>query len=116
MSTLYLNPETWDLAVDVNGNIALAEDPYASAQDAASQATLFIGELLYDTTQGVSWWNILGELPPIEYVRAQLVAAALLVPNVTAAQVYFSSFSQRAISGQLQVTVAGYSTPGVASF
>ena len=45
MNTLYLDPQSWDLALDVAGNIALAKDPYAKAQDVASAARLFVGEL-----------------------------------------------------------------------
>ena len=36
MNTLFLNPATWDLMVDAEGNIAMAEAPYSTAQDVAS--------------------------------------------------------------------------------
>lgn len=36
MNTLYLDQESWDLTLDTAGNIALAKDPYAKAQDVAS--------------------------------------------------------------------------------
>lgn len=104
MSTIYLNPQTWCPVVDSSGNIAIADEPYALAQDAASAIKLWLGELYYDNTQGVSWDNILAKLPPLNYVRSQFVTAALNVTNVESAQVYFSSFSQRSLSGQVQVT------------
>jgi hypothetical protein len=104
MTSIYLNPETWSPVVDSSGNIALASEPYSLAQDAASAIKLWSGELYYDTTQGVSWNNILAKLPPLNYVRSQFVAAALTVPGVSKAAVFFSGFSQRAISGQVQVT------------
>lgn len=103
MSSLYLNPRTWDLVADVNGNIALAGPPYSDAQDAACQIKLWRGELYYDTSQGVPWWNVYGELPPLNYVRTQLENAALLVPDVVSARVLFSSFTSRIISGQVQI-------------
>lgn len=104
MNTIYLSPSTWDLVADVNGNIAMATNPYAQAQDAATAIKTFLGECYYNTTLGVAWWNILGQLPPINYVKAQLVAAALTVPGVTKAVVYITSFTARALTGQVQIT------------
>ena len=40
-STLLLDPDTWDLTVDNNGNIAVAAPPYAVAQDVASAIRTF---------------------------------------------------------------------------
>ena len=34
MNTLLLHTSTWDLTVDIDGNIAMASDPYSEAQDA----------------------------------------------------------------------------------
>ena len=45
MNTLYLDPQSWDLVLDAAGNIAMAKDPYAKAQDVASACRLFSGEL-----------------------------------------------------------------------
>lgn len=102
-TTLYLSPPTWDLALDASGNIALASAPYALAQDAASAIRTFIGECWYDTTIGVPYWaEILGHQPPLELVKAELVAAALTVPGVIAAQVFITSVS-RMVTGQVQV-------------
>lgn len=106
MNTLYLTP-SWDLTSDAFGNIALATEPYALAQDAASAIRTFQGEVYYDTTQGVPYWaQILGQAPPLALVRSKMIDAALTVPGVTAAAVFFSSFSGRALAGQVQVTSA----------
>lgn len=110
MDTLLLDPVAWDLLLDASGNIALAQDPYSIAQDAASAIRLFLGELYYDTTKGVPYWaSILGQSPPLALVKAKLVAAAMTVPEVVAAQVFITGVSaQRIITGQVQVTtVAG---------
>ena len=56
MKTLLLDQTTWDLTLDANNNIALAAEPYAFAQDAASAIRLFQGELWYDTTRGVPYF------------------------------------------------------------
>lgn len=103
--TLLLDRSTWDLVLDVSGNIAVASDPYSLAQDAASAIKLFQGELWYDTSQGIPYFQqILGQAPHFSYMKAQFIKAALTVPGVVAAQVFISGFQDRIISGQVQVT------------
>jgi hypothetical protein len=106
MNTWFLNPTTWDLALDSNGSIAMATNPYALAQDAASAIKTFLGEVYYDTTQGVPYWQqILGTPPSVPVIVAQLQKAALTVPEVVAAQVFITGFDgTRNLSGQVQVT------------
>lgn len=105
MRTLLLDTDTWDLVLDANGNIAVADEPYALAQDAASAIKLFQGELWYDTTQGVPYWAmILARFPPLPLVKAKIVAAALTVPGVVSAVCFVSSFKNRKLTGQVQIT------------
>lgn len=116
MNTLLLDVATWDLCLDASNNIAMATNPYAIAQDAASAIRTFSGELWYDTTQGVPYWDrILGQFPPLEFMRAQFVAAALTVPETIAAVCYFSDVVGRQLSGQVQVTNV-FGVLSVASF
>jgi hypothetical protein len=76
MDTLALDRTTWDLFLDARGDIAVASNPYSLAQDAASAIRLFSGELYYDTTQGVPYFGqILGQMPPLEFMKAQFVGA-----------------------------------------
>jgi hypothetical protein len=115
-TTLYLLPDTWDLTADAFGNIALASEPYALAQDAASAIRTFEGECYYDTTQGLPYWQqILGKMPPLSLVRQKMVDAALSVPGVVSARVFFSGFDDgtRQLSGQVQVTNAAGELAGV---
>ena len=107
--TLLLDTVLWDLCVDSNGNIAVASEPYALAQDAASACRLFEGELWYDTTQGIPYWQaILGQMPPLAYLKAKYVAAALSVPDVKSAQVFIATITRdRVVSGQVQITGPG---------
>lgn len=117
MNTLFLSPDTWDLAVDVNGNIAMATGNYALAQDAASTVKLFLGELWYGTTQGVPYLQqLLGYKPPLSTVKAHLVAAALTVPGVTSAQVFITALSNRQVSGQVQILDGTGNVISAASF
>lgn len=105
MNTLYLDPGSWDLAVDANRNIAMASEPYSLAQDAASAIRTFFGEVYYDTTKGVPYFTeLLGKTPSLPLLKAQFVAAALTVPGVVSAQVFISGVSDRNVSGQVQVT------------
>lgn len=104
MNTLLLDPETWDLVIDAAGNIAMATQPYSIAQDVASACRLFSGELWYDTAKGVPYFEqILGKNPPLSLIKAEIVKAALTVPNVVSAQCFISAFDGRSITGQVQV-------------
>lgn len=103
MKTLLLDVNSWDLVLDNSGNIALASEPYALAQDVASTIKTFIGELWYDDTQGVPYFDkILGKYPPLGLIRTQLKQAALAVPGVVSAKVTINSFVNRTVTGQVQ--------------
>jgi hypothetical protein len=104
-STLLLTQDTWDLCLDASGNIAVASPPYAVAQDVASAIKTFLGEIYYDTGVGIPYFEqILGKSPPLQLVKSQFINAALTVPGVTSALVFFSSFTGRELSGQVQIT------------
>ncbi len=104
--TLFLDAAAWDLALDSGGNIAVATSNYSLAQDAASAIRTFQGECYYDTRQGLPYWTQILDngQASIAVVKAQFVAAALTVPGVASAQVYFSGLSGRNLTGQVQVT------------
>lgn len=105
MRTLLLDTAAWDLVADAAGNVAVAADPYALAQDAASAVKVFQGEIYYDTAQGVPYYQqILGRFPPVSLMKAKFVAAAKTVPGVAAAACFISSVSGRTVRGQVQVT------------
>lgn len=103
-NTLLLDTVRWDLVVDQNGDIAMATEPYSLAQDAASQCRLFQGELWYDTTQGIPYFqDVLGQMPPLPLLKALFVQAAELVPGVISAQAFISAITEtRVIVGQVQ--------------
>jgi hypothetical protein len=106
-STLLLDTETWDLTLNAAGDIAVAAEPYAIAQDAASAIKTFSGELFYDTTMGLPYWQqILGHWPPLPLVKAYMVDTALTVPGTASANVFVTSFIDRELHGQVQITGA----------
>jgi hypothetical protein len=91
--------------VSVTHDIAVAAEPYALAQDAASAIKLFKTEDYYDTTRGIPYFEqILGHWPPVSVMKAYFNAAAKTVPGVVAAQSFIDSIQDRRPSGQVQVT------------
>jgi len=104
MNTLLLDRSLWDLVLDANGDMAMASDPYAIAQDVASACRLFLGELWYDNRQGVPYFQqILGQRPPLSTIKAAIERAALTVPEVVSARCLVASFTDRTVTGQVQV-------------
>lgn len=105
MKTLLLDTETWDLCLDASGNIAVADAPYAIAQDVASAIKTFAGELYFDTAQGIPYFSqILGQRPTLQLVKAAMEKAALTVSGVVKALCLFSSLKDRKLTGQIQIT------------
>lgn len=104
MKTLLLDQSAWDLVLNSNGDIALASNPYSISQDVASAIKTFLGECYYNTSLGLPYFSdILGENPPLSFVKQQIVNAALSVPEVAQANVAFVSFDGRSLTGQVQV-------------
>lgn len=107
MNTLLLDRTAWDLVLDASGNIAMASNPYALAQDVASAVKLFKGECWYDTSKGIPYWQqILGHWPPLAVIRAYVESAALTVPGVVKAQCKIVQTADRTITGQVEITDA----------
>jgi hypothetical protein len=103
LNTLLLDTDAWDLVLDASGNIAMASPPYSLAQDVASAVRTFLGEVWYDTTQGIPYFgDVLGKLPPAALLTQLISNQALTVPGVVTAQCVITSFNARSVSGQIQ--------------
>lgn len=101
MDTIYLNEE-WDMTLDSFGNIAVANAPYAIAQDVASECKLWLGEARYDQTKGIPYeTDILGQLPPPAKLMTWYKEAAEGVPGVAESTVILQ-YGNRTLSGQIQ--------------
>lgn len=98
-STLLLDQSAWDLVIDAAGNIAVAGPPYSLAQDVASAVRTFLGEVYYDTTLGIPYF----EDAPASLLTQQISDAALTVPGVVTAATTVDSFST---DGTLTGTIA----------
>lgn len=115
-TTLYLDPTSWDLMLDSYGNWAQAAPPYQLAQDAASAIRTFLGECYYDTTLGVDYWGkVLGQPFSLALLKQLFTDAAMTVPGIASALVFITAYTDRDVSGQVQVTDASGTTT-VASF
>lgn len=113
--TIFLRPETWDLALDVNGNIAMANAPYAIAQDVASACRMWTGEYIYNISRGVPYDQyILGKMPPRNLFISWLTHESTTVPDVsTANPILAYNSTDRSIYGQIQITLTDGTTINV---
>ena len=105
MQTLLLDTAAWDLVADAAGNIAVASPPYALAQDVASAIRTFLGEVYYDTSLGVPYFQkLLNQSPPASLFQTYMVDAALTVPGVVSATCVIESLNlkTREVTGQVQ--------------
>lgn len=106
MTTLYLDPESWDLAVDAARNIALAADPYATAQSVANAGRLWRGEAPFNTDRGIPYESVLGGMASQRVLSGLYEIEARTVPNVdnAVAVLQFDRVTKQ-LSGQIQVTL-----------
>lgn len=107
MATLALSLADWDLFLDGNGNIAVAQPPYSTAQDVASAIRTFLGECFYDASVGVPYeQKFLGQSPPLAVLQAAMVDAALTVPGVVDAVCVVEAYDydQQSVVGYVQFT------------
>lgn len=108
--TIFLNPTTWDLDIDAAGNIALANAPYATAQNVASALRLWRGEAPFDTDRGMPYdGEILGKQVPRQTLAQWMQTEAESVADVTKATVVLQ-YGDRVESGQVQLTLSDGST------
>jgi hypothetical protein len=116
MNTMLLDVGTWDLTLDASGNMALAQEPYALAQDAASACRAVLGEVYYDDTLGVDYFGkFFGQTPPPAIFQEQFVSQTLLVPDIVAATCVIESYSaaNRETIGQIVFTDINHQTQTV---
>lgn len=106
-TTLYLDPESWDLAVDAQRNIALASSVYCAAQTVANACRLWKAEAPFDTDRGIPYAeDILGKNPPIQLLNEWFIAEAETVPNVASVSAVLEfTRTDRNLGGQLQCTL-----------
>ena len=105
MNTLFLHPQSWDLTLEIEGNIAMAKDSYAKAQDVASAVKLFRSELYYQTEKGLPYFDeTLGRKQSLSLYRYRLEQAALTVPDVVSAKAVVQTEGSRVLGGSILIT------------
>ena len=112
MKTLFLMPDTWDLALDAEGNIAVAESTYQQAQDIASACRTIKEDMYFNQQEGIPYLTrILGNgRYPLALYRKHLHDAALSVPGVVTAQAELMLDGDRIIHGQIKFTNSNHKT------
>ena len=117
-ATLLLDVVEWDLTLDANSNMAVAQPPYALAQDASSAIKLFLGEYYFDLTQGVPYLTqIFGKAPAnLPLIKQAFINAAISVPGVASASAFITSITGRNLQGQVQVIPQGTITVASQNF
>lgn len=105
--TIYLDPDSWDFALDASGNIAMANAPYAAAQDVASSCRLWLGEYIYDYTKGIPYEeSILGQAIPLNIITAFYNTEAAMVPDIATTNTLLQyNREKRILSGQINLTL-----------
>jgi hypothetical protein len=81
---LELVKETWDVTLDAVGKIKVTGDEYATAQDVANEARLFLNDAYFRAAQGIPHFGVeLGEkFSESIILRAYLLRAAARVADV----------------------------------
>lgn len=103
---MQLDVSSWDLTLDGNRDIAIADEAYSVAQDVASACLVFSGECYYDTTLGIPWKSeALGKRPTPSFISQKLQTEALKLPIVerALANVFFDK-NTRQMRGTIRVT------------
>ena len=105
MRTLFLMPDSWDLALDASGNIAVASDVYQQAQDISSAVRTFSRDLYYDQNEGIPYFEaVLGQHGfPLSLYKMYVEDAARSIPGVVSVNAQLR-ISGRAGTGSILFT------------
>jgi hypothetical protein len=104
MKSILLDRTTWGPVIDSSRNIAVCTEPYAIAQDVACAVRTFKGECWYDVTKGIPYLEeVFGSFSPALYA-ALVNKEALTVPLVDSVKTVITSFKDRRVTGQIQIT------------
>ena len=105
-TTVFLDPRTWDLTLDVNGNIAVATSTYQRAQDIASACRVFRGDIYFNQLDGIPYKeSILGKNKyPLGLYHSELHRCAMSVDGVVSANIKLNQLQNRVLTGIIEFT------------
>ena len=111
MKTLQLTND-WDLSLDSTGNLVVLADKAAMLQDICSAARTWLGEVIYDTGQGIPYdTDILRSDVDLSFYASEIEDAAMSVPGVAAATCHLANPTKdRQLTGIILVTFSDGST------
>lgn len=97
--------KSWDMKLDINGNIAVCDETYSIAQQAATEIKLFEGEGWYDRSQGTPHFaQILGINSNLGLIRNILLGRVNGVDNVMRSDIDMYVDSSRVLHGNIFIT------------
>lgn len=105
-TSIYLDPRTWDLAVDANGNIATCTSTYRRAQDIASSCRVFTKDLYFKQSEGIPYLeSILGKNRyPIGLYQSELYRRSMSVSGVVSVNIKLNQLNDRELTGMIEFT------------
>lgn len=104
--SLFLLPNTWDLVLDNNGNIATCSDIYEQAQAICTACRTMIKDMYYQQSEGIPYLEeIMGQHTySLALYRQQLQDCALSVDGVVSADVNLTLGTDNVLSGTITFT------------
>lgn len=96
----------WDLTLDGQGYLAVREDAYAVAQDAASASLVFLGEAYYDNTLGIPYdTKVMGRSVSMTYLSSKMKTEVKKLSIVDDAECTLTlNRTTRKVSGTMFIT------------
>jgi len=87
-TSLYLDPDSWDITFDANGSLKTVSNPYSIAQDVACALKTVYGECYFDNTIGVPYYDqLLGRPVTTSAVISKLKSEAERLSTVKSVNV-----------------------------
>lgn len=103
--TFALDNITWDLTLNVDGNINTKSDIPQIEQDVSSSTRVWYGELDFNTQRGVNYLEIFDNKLSLNFATSQIENQALYINNVSSALITNITFNDRTLKGNLQITL-----------
>lgn len=100
MLSLPLKTDAWDIYLNSNGDMFLADNDSSIAQDVASSVRTFSGECWYNTTLGMPYFeSIFGKNPPQSFVVDNIKTQAFTIVEVNSVNVLGVGLVDRTLKG-----------------
>ena len=116
--TLALNPKTWDLQVDAEGNLKIHTGGMALAQDCANEIRLWRDDAYFQKDNGIKWLEVqLARKLDESVLRSVLREACMKVPGVASVRdITIAGIDEdtRMLHGEIRITTTEGHDGGIA--